>query len=239
MRIDAYEYGRVVYADCLNEVNGLSTLEDKSFDLCLTDPPFNVNYGKGTIILRGKRKTWDKYKTYQNKNNSYLKWCKSWFQELERICNLVIIYCGYQNLNMWIADIKKPLGIIWNFISNNKSGSSVAYLSRLAPFLVYGKLKKRFNTDVFKYISKWGFLREMNLKHPCPINEDLWEDIIIQANPTNVLDCFMGSGTTAEVCTKLGIKWLGYELNEVYSQDIDKRLRNCKKELQQVSLLGF
>ncbi len=83
-----------------------------------------------------------------------------------------------------------------------------------------------------------GFLREKcNYIHPCPKDPKLWKYIIGNIKPKSVLDPFMGSGTTAEICTKLGIPWLGYEINEVYSQDINKRLKNCKKEPKQISLM--
>ena len=51
-----------------------------------------------------------------------------------------------------------------------------------------------------------------------------------------MIDPFIGSGTTAEECIKLGIPYLGYEINKVYKQDIDLRLKGCKKEAQQIKL---
>ena len=49
----------------------------------------------------------------------------------------------------------------------------------------------------------------------------------------------MGSGTTAEICTKLGIPWIGYEMNESYKQDIETRLKNCVKEPHQIKLFKY
>jgi len=40
-----------------------------------------------------------------------------------------------------------------------------------------------------------------------------------------VLDCFGGSGTTAEVAEKLGRKWILIELNVAYKALIDKRTK--------------
>ena len=100
------------------------------------------------------------------------------------------------------------------------------------PLLFYGKLK-------------WSKLRDMKrirpnhyqgFIHPSPKSFQIWDYIIRKLNPKSVIDPFLGSGTTAEVCTKLGIPWIGYEINEVYSQDINKRLKNCKKEPQQINL---
>lgn len=46
----------------------------------------------------------------------------------------------------------------------------------------------------------------------------------------------MGSGTTAEVCTTLGIPWFGYEKKTEYCPDIVKRLKNTVKLPKQTFL---
>ncbi|WP_408641553.1 DNA methyltransferase [Spiroplasma phoeniceum] len=40
-----------------------------------------------------------------------------------------------------------------------------------------------------------------------------------------ILDCFMGSGTTAYTCEQLKRKWLGCEINNEYYKIIKKRLK--------------
>jgi len=37
--------------------------------------------------------------------------------------------------------------------------------------------------------------------------------------------CFLGSGTTAQVCESLGIRWVGFETNLQYRRDIRNRIR--------------
>ena len=93
---------------------------------------------------------------------------------------------------------------------------------------------------MFIYHSKNRFLREKKyIRHPCPLNEHFWFDLISQLKPKSVIDPFMGSGSTAEICTKLGIPWIGYEMNKCYRGDIEKRLKNCVKEPQQCDLLKY
>ena len=46
--------------------------------------------------------------------------------------------------------------------------------------------------------------------------------------PGIVLDCFMGSGTTALVALKLGRKYLGIELNPEYIKIAEKRLKEME-----------
>ena len=42
---------------------------------------------------------------------------------------------------------------------------------------------------------------------------------------SNIIDSFLGSGTTAQVCEELGIPWHGYEISEDYIPDIKKRIK--------------
>ncbi|TDA40198.1 MAG: site-specific DNA-methyltransferase, partial [Thermoproteota archaeon] len=52
-----------------------------------------------------------------------------------------------------------------------------------------------------------------------------------------VLDPFMGLGNTAIACTKLGINWIGFEIDEYYAKIAEERVKEYlpKKE----SLLGY
>ncbi|MFW9969598.1 MAG: DNA methyltransferase [Candidatus Odinarchaeota archaeon] len=91
------EWNIVIYLDCLNTEKGLSTLPDSSIDLCITDPPWNVNLKKGV------GRTIEKNKFIYDDNKSeetYKIWCKDWFTELKRICNTVIIYCGKKKIEI-------------------------------------------------------------------------------------------------------------------------------------------
>jgi len=205
----------------MDKEQGLPSLPDKCVDLCLTDPPFNINYKAKFTELN-----------YKDNKNDYKEWCEIWFNELKRICNGIILYVG-QTEFIWDS-IELPNDRVYLFKPNSQSGRKKAYLRRVYPIYIYGKCNK-LKEDYFNYWARNGFLREGYL-HPCPLIEDFWEDLITQLKPISVIDPFLGSGTTAEVCTKLGIKWLGYEINEVYSQDINKRLLNCKKEPQQIAL---
>lgn len=49
--------------------------------------------------------------------------------------------------------------------------------------------------------------------------------------PALVLDPFMGSGTVARVCERLGREWIGFDLDERNREMCEKRLRRVQKEL--------
>ena len=71
-----------------------------------------------------------------------------------------------------------------------------------------------------------GTFRE-RVNHPCQMPEAVLERIIrVASNPGElVLDPFAGSGTTVAVAKKLGRKYLGVELSDVYADGVRKRLQ--------------
>jgi site-specific DNA-methyltransferase (adenine-specific) len=72
-------------------------------------------------------------------------------------------------------------------------------------------------------------------EHPAQFPEELVKDHIITWTNENetVLDCFMGSGTTAVVCEKLNRRWIGIEISEKYCSIAVKRI---KQEADQIKL---
>lgn len=69
-------------------------------------------------------------------------------------------------------------------------------------------------------------------KHPTQKPIEIIERMIKASSPKNgiVLDPFMGSGTTASACYKLGRKFLGFEINSNYCKIIENRLKKIKEE---------
>ena len=53
--------------DC---ITALERIKNKSIDLVLTDPPYNI-----------KKDTWDKWST----DEEYIMWCSQWIKQVERV----------------------------------------------------------------------------------------------------------------------------------------------------------
>ena len=77
MKIIKGNYGECRFIDC---IEGMKEIEDNTFDLCLTDYPFNVKYkGQG-----GKKKNNEKIEYEDSKTpEKYEKWCFEVFKEIE------------------------------------------------------------------------------------------------------------------------------------------------------------
>jgi DNA modification methylase len=226
----------------MDDEMGLPSIPDNTFDLALTDIPYNVKISSARGKAKGTRRTIDKDKVmYEDNIENYDEFCAELLRELERVAKGVIIYCGKTNLSMWCR-IKEPYDILFRYARNSQSNGRASWFTRVSPMVCYGKFKNRVKTDMFEYVSWMGNHKkklERKLIHPCPLNYDFWEDLIEQLDPQTVVDPFIGSGTTAEACTRLSIKWVGYEINKEYKVDINKRLKHCKKKAHQLSMAEY
>jgi len=68
--------------------------------------------------------------------------------------------------------------------------------------------------------------------HPAIYPEFIIQQLLILLTIENdvVLDPFIGSGTTAVACKKLGRKYIGFDINQQYCDDAMNRLKSIKKE---------
>lgn len=108
------EWNKVHYCDCMDLNIGILSLPNKSIEMCLTDPKYNTNFtGEKKGLRSGLRE-----RKYEDKMSieDYTNWCRNWFEQIKRVCyGSILIHCGISNLNMWIADIEKPLGILYHY----------------------------------------------------------------------------------------------------------------------------
>jgi DNA modification methylase len=73
---------------------------------------------------------------------------------------------------------------------------------------------------------------ELDFEYPTQKPEALIERFVLAASNPNdlVLDCFLGSGTTAAVAQKLGRRWIGCDINKGAIQTTCKRLQTIITE---------
>lgn len=200
----------------------LPQITDNYFDLCLTDPPYNVgkDYGKSV-----------------NDNlpsDEYKEWSIEWFKEAKRISRAVIFTPGWKFTKMWLTEIEYPRGMLAWYHPNktSKASSPVGGRPHWEPYLVYGKInigKNCFLTsedngidtffDVVIERQKWC----KHSKHPSvkPLNlikeiirRCWWKEDKKKQYIKKVIDPFMGIGTTPVACKMLGIGCLGIDIEQ-------------------------
>ena len=187
-------------------LNIMPSVSDNTYDVILTDPPYNIGLDYGIL-------------TDDNKSD-YKTWCEAWFKEARRISKAVIFTPGCVNLEMWLTKIEYPKGIAILYASNQCSGSSLGGFNHYEPILVYGNINLKYN--VFKTVIK----QQTNVgEHPCPKQLDIFKAILAACHPKplKVLDIFAGSGTTLRACRELDIDCDGIEINPIYEGIIKTR----------------
>jgi len=89
----------------------------------------------------------------------------------------------------------------------------------------YESLRYTFNNQKTHH-SIWNYEIAKNNGHITPKPTDLIENIILHSSNENdiILDCFMGSGTTAISCLNTKRRYIGFELDKDYYNIITKRI---------------
>lgn len=212
------------HGDCL-EV--MKNIPDKSVNMILCDPPYNMNY------VSGRRKV--KYKKIKNDDNLYF--LKDFFEESYRVLknnSAIYCFCSYHNVDKFIKYFKKYFTlkniIIWKK-NNHGSGDLKAQYAPQYEMIIYGmKGRKEFNLKRLSDI--WEFNKTLNKLHPTQKPVDLLERCILNSSDEFdiIFDPFMGSGSTGVACVNTGRRFIGIEIDDEYYKIAKDRIRKVLKE---------
>lgn len=212
MRIGNLELNKVY---CMDALDLLKQIPDKSIDLVLIDPPYGINADKGVGGFGSSPKTANKYKDdWDSKTPD-----KEVFDEILRVGKKVMIFGGN-----FFTD-KLPVGTCW--IVWDKQGDIAFDNPFSACELIWTNLDKK---SIKKYICiQQGFIKDNDLNnqrfHPTQKPLKLIRNILEDNKDCNlILDCFMGSGTTAVASKQLGRNFIGCDISQEYVNIANKRL---------------
>jgi len=200
--------------DCMEFMKGVP---DKFYNISLTDPPYNVGI---------------EYNSHFDKMDNYESWCDSWFNELLRISETVVITTGYRNLKYWVN--KNPKGIIYWIKANQNSPSQLGGFNCVEHIFYFGKLQKRIGQDYFSM--PIGVQADASF-HPVPKYLPAWKKLLIMVSNKNstIFDPFVGSGTTRIACHDIGLDFEGCEIDKDYWEAQEARY---KQHISQGDLFG-
>ena len=223
--------GRVFLGDCL-EV--MKLMPDKSVDLILTSPPYNL----GTKHHTGNHvfKSYNKYNDDMPEED-YQKWQIDVLNECFRILKDTgsMLYNHKNRIRgglqitpyEWILKsnfiVKQEL--VWFNRSQNFDKCRFYPMTERVYWLAKDCKTKLFNAinhhDVFNWTAT-GTSKEFKRAFPVELAEDL-----IKCFPEAqvVLDPFMGSGTTGVACKKLNKNFIGIELDDKYFEMAKQRIK--------------
>jgi site-specific DNA-methyltransferase (adenine-specific) len=227
---------KLIKGDCLEK---LKTIPDKSVDLVLTDPPYDLeNHGGGKGHF-GNRKI-NKEKHIDFISNSFDM--PTVFSEIKRVCRVanVVMFCSNKQISKimgyWEKEKYSVTLLTWDKPNPVPFGNG-KYISNLE-FIVfvrdkgvtYNNISYADNLKSFKYPSPSSKQRIHPTEKPVEMLERL---IKIHSNEKQVvLDMFMGSGSTGESCLNLNRSFIGIEKDEKYFELAKNRIQKHYLELK-------
>lgn len=235
-------------------LDALVELKDESIDLCIADPPYNLNkkfnstsFNKQTSENYKKfLEPWIKevYRVIKNEGSFYI--CCDWYSSND-VCNIIKKYFIVQNRITWKRD--KGRASKKNYKNNSEDiyfcSKTSSYLYNpikikkkvIAPYKLDGKERDWFeeNGKAYRYTAVGNFMDNItipfwsmkeNTIHPTQKPEKLMAKLILASSKKDnlILDLFSGSGTTSVVAKKLNRNSIAIESDDNYCQIIEERL---------------
>lgn len=167
-------------------------------DLVLTDPPYGV-------ALEGS--SWDRS----------IPLPMEWLYPLLGKAKTLLITCGNGNQHHYP---QPNWTMAWFRPGSVQRVRRAGGFSHWEPILLYGE--NPFAIDAKQFPANNP---DANNGHPCPKPLSLFRWLIKESKATEVVDPFMGSGTTLKAAKELGVKAIGIEINEAYCEIAVNRLR--------------
>ena len=199
----------IVYLeDC---VQGLKRFADKYFDLAIVDPPYSETFNTDACADNKGRKGNYKLDTL----NNHLPTDEYW-EQLFRVSKNQIVWGAN-----WYGKYFGVGGLVW-FKDNtgNYSPCEYAYQS--------------INNHIHHYQYRWNGMLQQNMKdkeiriHPTQKPVALYDWILQKFAKQGdlILDTHLGSGSSRIAANKGGFNFVGFEINEHFYNEQEKRFKN-------------
>ena len=243
---------KIICGDCL-EV--MKDIPDNSVDLIIADPPYNISKLNDNrdrsklnapIFRRESPLRYDFGKWDNLERQEFLDFTKKWLFESIRLLKkegaTIISFFNKEDISFlgWMAKTKRVRTrtiISWHKTNPVPSFRKVNYLSA-CEFIWIGSIGKwTFNfgrqKDMHNFFETANSSSYGKTAHPTEKPESLLEHLIgIHSNKNDIiLDPFLGSGSTAVACKKLGRNYIGIEISPEYCQIAEDRLAQTPEPL--------
>ena len=245
---DLFEIGehRLLCGDSTDSDQVAKLMNGQKADMVFTDPPYNIGF-KGSMsnkMVNGKKapadsanQRHDEIKNDAMTEEEFYNFISDILKEIKINCLGAFYICfGSQTLNQLLQPLSN-LGIEYKSIiiwmKNQAIFSGKDFKSRYEP-IVYGRFNDFFNGARFNEEDIWEFARtQKNDLHPTmkpiPLIENALNYSSIEG--MNILDLFLGSGSTMVASHQLKRKCYGMELDPKYCQVIVDRMQKLDPTL--------
>lgn len=251
--IDEY-LNKIICGDCI-EV--MKKMPDKSIELVVTSPPYNLKNSTGNGMKDGRGGKWanaalqNGYSHHDDcmPHDKYVAWQRKCLEEMMRLLkdDGAIFYNHKWRVQDGLLqdrqDIVSGFPVRQIIIWRRKGGINFNrgyYLPTYEVIYLIAKKKFKLVPKANAHGDVWEFGQELNNPHPAPFPVDLIERIIGSTTADIILDPFIGSGTTAVAAKNLGRKYIGIDISPGYCQMAEERIKKgrfgSKKQQDLLSL---
>lgn len=215
------EINKIYNEDCLE---GIQKIASASIDTIITDPLYFIG-----MTHNGKK---------GNYNDLIIMkpFFDSLFSEFSRVIKengKVYIFCDWRTYAFYYPLLLKHISVrnmlVWDKISG--PGSSYAFTHELILFAEKDTPCMK-GSNIFRIPGFSAGAKKTNgeMLHPTQKPVEVIEKLITDSTKEGdlVLDCFMGSGTTAVAAKKLNRNFIGFEIQEKYITISENRLKQVE-----------
>lgn len=210
-------------------------MPDKSIDLIVTSPPYNLKNSSGNGMKDGRGGKWSNaalLKGYSHHNDAmpheeYVTWQRACLTEMMRLLTddgAIFYNHKWRVQNGLLQDRQDIVAgfpvrqiIIWRRKGGINFNPGYFLPTYEVVYLIANK-KFRLAPKANAFGDIWEFTQERNNDHPAPYPLEFAERCIASTTAKTVLDPFMGSGTTAVAALRLNRTFTGIDISPEYCQ---------------------
>ena len=233
---------------CGDSLEVMREIPDRSIDLVVTSPPYNLKNSTGNGMKGSSCGKWanaalqNGYSHHDDcmPHDKYVDWQKSCLQEMMRIIpeDGAIFYNHKWRVQKGLLqdrhDIVDEFPVRQIIIWRRKGGFNFNpgyFLPTYEVIYLIAKSKFKLSEQSNKYGDVWEFTQEMKNEHPAPFPIALIDRIVSSTSAKSILDPFMGSGTTALSAINAEVDYIGmHKLRYIWHSSTQEEMP-CKSSI--------
>lgn len=233
------EINKIYNEDCYF---GIKNIPADSIDLVIIDPPYDINTRKNRVGYNRIAKSILKVENTLVNHNLTESYDFSLLEELIRVMKKINIYiwCSKKQIEDYLKFFVDKHKCRYEILIWNKTNAMPLYSNKYIndkEYCLYFRKEAKCNPANYEdaktvYISTNNAKDRIQYGHPTIKPVDLIRKFIRNSSNENdiVLDCFIGSGTTAVASIMENRNYIGYEINKKYYDIANARIEKIKEE---------
>jgi len=219
----------IIHGDCLEVMKSFS---DKQFDLVLTDPPYGIDYQSA---WRSDKSDWKP--KIANDEKPFVEWISEAYRVLVDGGRLLCFY-RWDVQDAFLFELRQvgftvKSQIIWDKIIHGMGDLNGEYAPQHECILYATKGRYEFRNKRPTTVIQCQRVEPEKLLHPNEKPVKLIRKLIRQTtiDNENILDCFLGSGTTVIASEHENRNCVGIEISPEYCEIARKRVQAEKDKM--------